>query len=118
MKLSEHLTTEECACRCGCGDDRPEPELVQMFETVRHALGDEPITPNSVIRCEAYNRSVGGDRRSWHMRGQAMDFPALSKAERFQIGAAAIGAGATDIGVYDWGVHVAVNTPLGLWRGK
>ena len=116
-RLSEHFTTEEFACRCGCGFDTPVPELVQVAEAIRHSL-QEPVHINSGCRCPAHNEAIGGSRCSWHMSGQAMDLPVDDKEERFRIVAAAMAAGATDIGVYDWGVHIAVDTPIGLWRGR
>ena len=115
--MSEHFTAEEFACHCGCGFDTPVPELVEVLELIRFSI-NEPVYLNSCCRCPDHNAAVGGSRQSWHMQGQAADISADDKEERFWIVAAAIDAGATDIGVYDWGVHIAVDTPLGLWRGR
>ena len=33
-----------------------------------------PVTVNSTCRSYAHNRRVGGARKSWHLKGQAVDF--------------------------------------------
>jgi len=117
MKLSEHFTTEEFACKCGCGFDTPVPELVQALELIRTLL-DAPMTVTSGCRCLNHNAAIGGDAHSWHMVGQAADIHAPDKKSKYRLVTVAIGSGVTDIGVYDWGLHFAVGTALGLWRGK
>ena len=115
-RLSEHFMSEEFECRC-CNKFIPCDELVQLLESIRFSV-QRPIVISSGTRCEAHNRASGGDPKSWHLKGQAVDIPVIDKLDRYRVVAAAISAGATDIGVYDWGVHVAVNTPIGLWRGR
>jgi len=117
MKLSEHFHDYEFACHCGCGFASPVPELVQVLEQIRDAIR-RPIHVNSGCRCATHNQSIGGSLNSLHTQGKAADIPTDDKRHKFDLVAAAIQCGASDIGVYDWGVHVGVGSSTGLWRGK
>ena len=70
--LSEHFSREEMACKCGCGLDTVDAELLSLLEKIR-AHFDRPITINSGCRCEAHNRAVGGSKNSQHLIGRAAD---------------------------------------------
>lgn len=43
-----------------------------LFEPLREWVGG-PIQINSFFRCEELNRAIGGDGRSQHVKGQAID---------------------------------------------
>jgi uncharacterized protein YcbK (DUF882 family) len=47
--------------------------LAATFEDIRQAGGNLPIVVNSAYRTGAYNRAVGGARRSQHLQGRALD---------------------------------------------
>ena len=72
-KLSEHFTSEEFACHCGCGFDQVDLQLIEELERIREAFGNRPIEVVSGCRCLKYNRNVGGARNSQHMLGTAAD---------------------------------------------
>jgi uncharacterized protein YcbK (DUF882 family) len=83
LQLTDHLHTNETACRCGCGlgtrlDDYA-PQLLALFENLRAAAGDVPLYVRSGWRCAAHNGVVGGSPRSNHLHGLALDLccPAL-----------------------------------------
>lgn len=73
MKLSENFTQEEFACRCGCGFDGIDQDLVDLLQKVRDFF-DAPITITSGCRCPDHNRAVGGSPNSQHLLGTAADF--------------------------------------------
>lgn len=69
--ISKHFNRSEFACKCGCGFDVVDVELVNTLETLRQLLG--PVSINSGCRCKAHNDSVGGSPHSQHLLGKAAD---------------------------------------------
>lgn len=70
--LSPHFDRAEFACKCGCGFDSVDMELVKVLEEVREQF-ERPITVNSGCRCKQHNEYVGGVVKSWHLYGKAAD---------------------------------------------
>jgi hypothetical protein len=77
MQISEHFTTGEFACQCGCGlgNDPADVagELIDHLELMRTIRGDRPIGVKSGLRCPAHNEASGGVENSAHTRGTAAD---------------------------------------------
>lgn len=71
--LSQNFSREEFACKCGCGFDTVDSELLDELETVR-AHFRAPVTINSGCRCPDHNKAVGGSNNSQHVYGRAADF--------------------------------------------
>jgi len=71
--LSEHFDRAEFQCRCGCGWDTVDAELIRVLEDLRQSLDNRPITINSGCRCKMYNALVGGSPKSQHLLGKAAD---------------------------------------------
>lgn len=63
------------------------PSLV-VLDQIREDLG-KPITLNSTYRSPRYNRAVGGEPNSFHMRFMAIDFSADCSAEHLHVVATA-----------------------------
>ena len=74
--LSRNLSRHEFACRCGCGYNTADTELVVVLQDVRDHF-ERPVMPNSGTRCPRYNERVGGAPDSEHIRAKAMDFRVL-----------------------------------------
>lgn len=72
MKLSEHFSSLEFACKCGCGSANVDAALVQALETLRAKIG-HAITINSGLRCVKHNQRCGGSPSSQHLFGRAAD---------------------------------------------
>ncbi len=70
--ISEHFDRAEFACKCGCGYNTVDVELVEVLEKVRCSF-DAPVTITSGCRCEAHNKAVGGRPGSQHRLGRAAD---------------------------------------------
>jgi len=71
-RLTQNFDRAEFACRCGCGFDTVDYELLTHLEYERAHFG-RPIIITSGARCAEYNRRVGGAERSQHVLGRAAD---------------------------------------------
>jgi len=71
-KISDNFTRHEFSCRCGCGFDTVDAELVALLELVRDRF-KKPVVITSGCRCSAYNERVGGSANSQHKLGRAAD---------------------------------------------
>ena len=69
---SDFFKREEFACKCGCGFDTVDAELLDVLTEIRFRFG-EPIIINSGCRCESHNSKVGGTPGSQHLLGRAAD---------------------------------------------
>ncbi|MGR7921927.1 D-Ala-D-Ala carboxypeptidase family metallohydrolase [Zobellella denitrificans] len=68
-----HFQRREFACKCGCGFDAVDAELLGVLEQLRADLGGHAVTITSACRCDSHNRKVGGARNSVHRLGKAAD---------------------------------------------
>lgn len=86
-RLSRNLLRHEMACKCGCGFNTADVELVgAVQECVDHF---QALDPNAVIklhvnsgsRCPKYNATIpGASDDSQHLYGRALDFYLYDKA--------------------------------------
>ena len=115
--LTENFSRWEFACRCGCGFDVVDWELLNLLQDFRRHFGRK-IAIHSGARCESHNRDreVGGEPDSQHLIGKAADFsvqgisPAavyLYLKSRFP--------DKYGIGFYAWGVHFDVRHEKARW---
>ena len=72
MKISAHFSRSEFACKCGCGFDTADTELLEVLEQVRQYFMT-PVTITSGCRCHRHNSAVGGSQNSQHLYGRAAD---------------------------------------------
>jgi uncharacterized protein YcbK (DUF882 family) len=70
--ISKHFSRSEFECKCGCGFNTVDVELIDALEKVRGYF-DTPITITSGCRCPDYNAYVGGSQNSQHLLGRAAD---------------------------------------------
>ena len=88
----KYFTREEFACKCGCGFDEINFDLVTVLDALREHF-DAPCKVNSGCRCESHNSGVGGVPNSQHILGKAADIvirdvsPALVAEMAVQLGA-------------------------------
>lgn len=68
----KYFTRNEFACKCGCGLDTVDYELVMVLEELREHF-QLPVLITSGCRCFLKNRSVGGSQDSLHIIGRAAD---------------------------------------------
>jgi uncharacterized protein YcbK (DUF882 family) len=109
MKLSENFSREEFACKCGCGFDTVDTQLIDVLQEVRSRVAT-PITINSSCRCSKHNDAVGGSAKSQHLKGRAADIcvAGMSTEELASHVAVVLEEKQIDggLGLYDTFVHV------------
>lgn len=82
--INDYFSTEEFACRCRCGFDSVDAELVQVLTDVRQHF-NSPVKVTSGNRCKTHNKVVGGAPGSKHQEGIAADFKVVGvSASRVQ----------------------------------
>lgn len=114
-KISKHFSRHEFACKCGCGFNTVDVELIEALEAVRQHF-DQPVTITSGCRCEAHNKLVGGSTRSQHLVGKAADFKV--KGVNSDIVAHLLMAfypGKFGIGRYNGRTHIDVRAKESRW---
>lgn len=114
MKLSPHFDSKEFACKCGCGFDKPDPELIEKLEKLR-AVCNTPLVINSGCRCKKHNAKVGGKPSSQHLLGKAADVRLPKGMDANVLAKYAEDIGFNGIGKYDTFVHVDVRQKKSYW---
>lgn len=71
--MNKYFKRKEFACKCGCGFDAVDVELLELCTMIREHFG-KPMTITSACRCESHNAKVGGAKSSQHKLGKAVDF--------------------------------------------
>lgn len=71
--ISRHFKRKEAACKCGCGWDVADIDVVKILEHIRYHF-KAPVIVNSWCRCKEYNTKIGGAKKSQHILGKAADF--------------------------------------------
>ncbi|MFA5630330.1 MAG: D-Ala-D-Ala carboxypeptidase family metallohydrolase [Porticoccaceae bacterium] len=71
-RISTNFYRAEFACKCGCGFDTVDTELINVLQEIRYRFG-KPITITSGCRCASHNAKVNGAKGSQHMLGRAAD---------------------------------------------
>jgi uncharacterized protein YcbK (DUF882 family) len=120
MKLYDqesYFTTGEFACKCDCGFGSVEsdisPKLIEKLNIIRTLYG-KPMVVTSGARCEEYNASIGGKKKSAHLphfwTGQcrAVDIKVTSSYDRFKLLDLALKIGFKRIGLAKTFIHLDV----------
>lgn len=73
--LSKNFSRFEWTCKCGCGEDTVDAELVRVLQDDLRDYYKAPVTvtPNGGCRCPTHNIDCGGSDESQHMQGKAAD---------------------------------------------
>lgn len=113
--ISEHFDRTEFACKCGCGQDTVDTELLDVLERIRGYYG-EAVYINSGNRCKTYNKSIGGAPASRHIVSKAADISMLSiPVEDVYTMLSTRYSDKYGIGVYDSWVHIDVRPEPARW---
>lgn len=113
--LSRHFNRNEFSCKCGCGKDTIDFELVMVLEHIRSHF-NTPVYINSGARCVTHNKLIGGSRNSQHVKCKAADIAVKnhSPAEVYDF----LESEYPDkygLGLYDGFVHVDVRRGKARW---
>lgn len=107
----------EFACKCGCGFDTVDAELLRVLDDLRLVIRGT-IVIHSGCRCDNRNESVGGKVRSKHMEGRAADISSPVKTPKelrdYLCGRYPDTYG---IGLYNTFVHIDTRTGCARWAG-
>lgn len=68
----KHFKKSEFTCKCGCGLNNIQLEVVKIADEVREHFGN-PAIVTSGTRCPKHNAEVGGVANSRHLAGKAID---------------------------------------------
>ena len=116
--LSSNLSRFEFACKCGCGQDTVDFELIKALQemcdhwALMRGLAKVTIRILSGNRCAAHNKAEGGkELTSQHLFGKAADFRLdgigseyvhryLKKRYNDKYG----------LSLYSWGIHFDVRS--------
>lgn len=114
---SKYFKRKEFACKCGCGFDAVDVELLTVVEDIREHF-NSPLTINSACRCEAHNASIGGRPSSQHRFGKACDIIIKDVTpERVQNYVLNKYPNSKGIGSYDSFTHIDVRENKARWKG-
>jgi uncharacterized protein YcbK (DUF882 family) len=72
MLPSNNFKREEFACKCGCGFDTVDAQLLEYLDILRNYY-DAKVTVTSGCRCPEHNKKVGGSLGSQHLLAKAAD---------------------------------------------
>jgi uncharacterized protein YcbK (DUF882 family) len=107
--MTKNFSRKEFACKCGCGEDGIEAELVRMLQVAR-CEAEAPLTINSGCRCEAHNAASGSKPTSSHIKGLAVDIRAATPRKREQMLWALMQAGFNRLGIHAKFIHADIDT--------
>lgn len=68
-----HFKKKEFTCKCGCGLNNIDLNLVKILDEIREYF-DSALIVTSACRCTKHNLAVGGVQGSRHKLGKAADF--------------------------------------------
>jgi len=114
--LSKNFSRSEFACKCGCGFNTVDSELIRILQSFRDKIG-EPITISSGCRCPIYNAFILGSENSQHMKGRAADIVTGNPIgdQQYFLKEYSKKYG---IGVYDTFTHIDTRSgPKARWHG-
>lgn len=112
---SRYFRRSEFACRCGCGADTVDAELVALLNRIREHF-DAPVIVNSGMRCPIYNAIVGGSENSFHLRGKAADIVIRGESPKeIRDFVDSIDRSRYGVGIYPRFTHVDVREHAARW---
>lgn len=114
--MNKYFKRSEFACKCGCGFDTVDYELLRVLTELRRYF-NAPITINSACRCEKHNKSVGGSSNSQHLLGKASDIVVRGIKSSSVTKAVSEINSSVSVGLYNNFTHIDVRKTQTYWRG-
>lgn len=116
--VSEHFKRREFSCKCGCGFDAVDVDLLDALEDLRHHFG-KPVKITNACRCLKHNKEIGSEDTSQHVRGKAADIKISGvKTEDVALAAEVMMQGYGGIGRYDTFTHIDVRQKPARWDNR
>ena len=72
MFPGKYFDRHEFTCKCGCGSNTVDAELLHVLDELR-VFFNKPVIVLSGFRCPQHNMAIGGSPTSQHMLGKAAD---------------------------------------------
>jgi len=114
--ISEHFERREFECRCGCGFDTVDVELIKYLEKIRNHFNDS-VRVSSGCRCQEYNRVIGGATKSQHILGRAADI-FVAGVESAHVADYAELIGVPGVGRYKSFTHIDSRGNIARWSDR
>lgn len=115
--LSLNFRRHEFACKCGCGFDAVDYDIVGILQVIRSHF-NTVITITSGCRCEAHNAAVGGVKSSFHKKAQAVDFQVKGvDPEKVVEYIEHVWPHLFGVGTYETFVHLDIRATRARWEG-
>jgi len=120
-KISPNFWRKEFACKCGCGYDTIDIELIPIAEAIRSKIGS--FSPSSACRCVKYNEKIqkkytknyiAFSSKSKHLIGRAIDVKTEKPEELFAF-LDNLFPNTYGIGIYSWGIHIDTRSEKARW---
>jgi uncharacterized protein YcbK (DUF882 family) len=101
--LTKNFSRSEYACKCGCGFDTVDYDLVMIHQQIRDHFGSS-VTITSACRCDEHNARCGGADNSQHKDGRAGDIIVYGVSPE-EVGMYCEEIGVPGVGIYDDFTH-------------
>ena len=111
--ISENFNRSEFACKCGCGFDTVDAQLLAILEIIREHFS-VPVKVTSGARCADYNTTIGGAEKSQHVLGRAADI-VVSGHPPIAVAAFCRSLDIPGIGDYQTFTHLDTRTGRARW---
>jgi uncharacterized protein YcbK (DUF882 family) len=104
------------ACRCGCGFDTIDYELLEIYKQLLWQFKDE-LNIHCACRCVKHNKEVGGARNSQHLVAKAIDISivGVSPHKLYNDINIVYGVDRLGLGLYDNFIHIDVREKPARW---
>jgi uncharacterized protein YcbK (DUF882 family) len=111
MLPSKNFKRSEFACKCGCGFDVVDAELLNLLEFVRESIYcNTPMNISSGNRCPKHNLKEKGEVGSKHLEAEAVDVHNDFKTPEYVLKQFnKLFPDKYGFGIYDWGVHIDIH---------
>lgn len=115
--ISKNFSRSEFACKCGCGFQTIDVDLIKILETIRSHF-KEPVKINSACRCDEHNARVKGSQASKHKQGIAADIIVRDvKPYDVYLFLDSFMPNSYGLGLYKTFTHVDVRKIKARWKG-
>lgn len=117
MRISPYFSRDEFACKCGCGMDTVDAELLSILDDIRFRF-NAPVIINSANRCPEHNKAVGGSSNSQHLKGRAADIVVANVHSADVYEYLDLRYSQCGLGIYDSFVHVDSRGTKARWDNR
>lgn len=114
--IGKFFNRKEFACKCNCGFDTVDCDLLKALEDLRKFF-DLPTIISSGCRCQNHNQHVNGSPKSQHLLGKAADIQVKNESpEDIYNYLNLTYSNKFGIGLYQTFVHLDVRTTMARWE--